>query len=81
MACGPRGGGGAARFTEVEMGADVFSWGISAGMTEEARATVERCQDPLQGPDGDPQGQGGEEINVTARKLWSTYANKGFSHL
>ncbi|MCA9556083.1 MAG: hypothetical protein KC933_39020, partial [Myxococcales bacterium] len=64
------------RFTEVEMGADVFSRGISAGMTEEARATVERCGILFKGPMATPKGKGVKSINVTARKLWSTYANK-----
>ena len=63
-------------FQWVDMGAEVYRRGVPAGMTEEARQTVERCGILLKGPMETPKGAGVKSINVTARKLWSTYANK-----
>jgi isocitrate dehydrogenase len=63
-------------FEPVEMGHSVFARGVSSGMTPEARATVERLGILLKGPMETPKGKGVKSINVTARKVWNTYANK-----
>ena len=60
----------------VEMGLSVYARGLSAGMTEEAKSTVESLGVLLKGPFETPKGGGAKSINVTARKMWSTYANK-----
>lgn len=63
-------------FVPVEMGASVYARGERTGMTSEARDTVERLGILLKGPMETPKGGGVKSINVTARKLWNTYANK-----
>lgn len=63
-------------FEKVDMGKDVYLAGHSTGMTDEARATIERLGILLKGPMETPKGAGMKSINVTARKLWNTYANK-----
>jgi isocitrate dehydrogenase len=63
-------------FQPVEMGHAVFQRGISSGMTDEAKATVEKLGVLLKGPMETPKGKGVKSINVTARKVWNTYANK-----
>ena len=63
-------------FTPVEMGLDVFKRGFSSGMTPEAKATIEKLGVLLKGPMETPKGKGVKSINVTARKVWNTYANK-----
>lgn len=63
-------------FTPVEMGLDVFKRGFSSGMTPEAKATIESVGVLLKGPMETPKGKGVKSINVTARKVWNTYANK-----
>jgi len=60
----------------VEMGKDIFLRGISSGMTPEAKASVENHGILFKGPMETPKGSGGKSINVTARKVWSTYANR-----
>ena len=60
----------------VEMGKDVFERGYSSGMTPEARSTIERLGILFKGPMETPKGKGMKSINVTARKVWNTYANK-----
>lgn len=60
----------------VEMGKDVFLKGITTGMTDAARASVEKHGILFKGPMETPKGTGGKSINVTARKVWSTYANR-----
>ena len=62
-------------FVPVEMGAAVFSAGNTRGMTDEAVRTVEDCGVLFKGPMETPKGGGGKSINVTARKMWSAYAN------
>lgn len=64
-----------ADFVPVEMGAGVFAKGNSRGMTDQAIRTVEDCGILFKGPMETPKGGGGKSINVTARKLWSAYAN------
>lgn len=63
-------------FEPVEMGQAIFQRGISSGMTPEAKATIERLGVLLKGPMETPKGKGVKSINVTARKVWNTYANK-----
>jgi isocitrate dehydrogenase len=62
-------------FVPVEMGASVFAAGNTRGMTDEAVRTVEDCGILFKGPMETPKGGGGKSINVTARKIWSAYAN------
>ncbi len=63
-------------FEEVEMGKPVFEKGFSSGMTPEARNTIENLGILFKGPMETPKGKGMKSINVTARKVWNTYANK-----
>lgn len=63
-------------FVPVEMGLSVWERGVPAGITEEARETVESCGVLLKGPMATPKGKGVKSINVTARKTWNTFANK-----
>lgn len=60
----------------VEMGKDYFLQGYSSGMTPEAKASIERNGILFKGPMETPKGKGMKSINVTARKTWSTYANR-----
>jgi isocitrate dehydrogenase len=64
-----------ADFVPVDMGLSVFNKGNSRGITEQAAATVEDCGILFKGPMETPKGGGVKSINVTARKLWNTYAN------
>lgn len=59
----------------VEMGKDIFLAGNSSGMTEEAKDIVEKRGILFKGPMETPKGSGMKSINVTARKVWNTYAN------
>lgn len=63
-------------FERVEIGLSVFQRGFTTGMTREAQETVERVGTLFKGPMETPKGKGVKSINVTARKLWNTYANK-----
>jgi isocitrate dehydrogenase len=63
-------------FVPVEMGKSLFERGFSSGMTPEAQATIERLGVLFKGPMETPKGKGVKSINVTARKVWNTYANK-----
>jgi isocitrate dehydrogenase len=60
----------------IEMGKDIYLEGHSTGMTLEAKATVEKLGILFKGPMETPKGKGVKSINVTARKVWNTYANK-----
>lgn len=60
----------------VDMGKHIFELGNSTGMTPEAKATIERLGILYKGPMETPKGKGMKSINVTARKVWNTYANK-----
>src|ERR1700761_8336424 len=60
----------------VEMGKSYFDAGHSTGMTAEAKATIERLGLLFKGPMETPKGKGVKSINVTARKVWNTYANQ-----
>ncbi|MCD8739642.1 NADP-dependent isocitrate dehydrogenase [Mucilaginibacter roseus] len=60
----------------VEMGKSYFDAGHSTGMTEQAKATIENLGILFKGPMETPKGKGVKSINVTARKVWNTYANQ-----
>jgi len=62
-------------FVPVEMGKSVFEKGNTRGMTDEAVRIVEDCGLLFKGPMETPKGGGGKSINVTARKMWSAFAN------
>ena len=63
-------------YEHIEMGKSIFDAGFSTGMTAEAKASIERNGILFKGPMETPKGSGVKSINVTARKTWSTYANK-----
>ncbi|KAJ1533456.1 hypothetical protein HK096_005228 [Nowakowskiella sp. JEL0078] len=63
-------------FTPIEMGKDYYLKGFSTGMTPDAQKTVETSGILYKGPMETPKGTGVKSINVTARKVWSTFANK-----
>ncbi len=60
----------------IDMGKSFFEQGFSTGMTPEAKASVERNGILFKGPMETPKGKGMKSINVTARKVWSTFANR-----
>lgn len=60
----------------VEMGKSYFDQGHSTGMTDLAKATIESLGLLFKGPMETPKGEGVKSINVTARKVWNTYANQ-----
>jgi isocitrate dehydrogenase len=60
----------------IDMGKTHFEAGYSTGMTDEAKASVERNGILFKGPMETPKGKGMKSINVTARKVWSTFANR-----
>ncbi len=60
----------------VEMGKDYFLQGFSSGMTPQAKESIESNGIVFKGPMETPKGKGMKSINVTARKTWSTYANR-----
>jgi isocitrate dehydrogenase len=60
----------------VEMGKSYFDAGHSTGMTAAAKETIETLGLLFKGPMETPKGKGVKSINVTARKVWNTYANQ-----
>jgi isocitrate dehydrogenase len=64
------------KYEFIEMGKEVYAAGASTGMTDAAKATVEKYGILFKGPMETPKGKGVKSINVTARKVWNTYANK-----
>jgi len=60
----------------VDMGKWVFDKGYSNGMTRQAQQTIEKHGILFKGPMETPIGKGFKSVNVTARKIWNTYANK-----
>ncbi|MCE2787121.1 MAG: NADP-dependent isocitrate dehydrogenase [Bacteroidota bacterium] len=60
----------------IEMGKTYFEQGHSTGMTPQAKEVVESLGILFKGPMETPKGKGMKSINVTARKTWSTYANR-----
>jgi len=63
-------------YVPVEMGKYIYDMGHSSGMTAEAKNTIESLGILFKGPMETPKGKGVKSINVTARKVWNTYANK-----
>jgi len=59
----------------IDMGKDIFLQGHKLGMTPQAQKTVEELGILFKGPMETPKGGGNRSINVTARKMWSTFAN------
>lgn len=60
----------------IGMGKSYYDQGFSNGMTPEAMQSIERNGILYKGPMETPKGKGVKSINVTARKVWSTYANR-----
>ncbi len=60
----------------IDMGKSIYEAGHSTGMTPDARKAVETYGILFKGPMETPKGKGVKSINVTARKVWNTYANK-----
>lgn len=60
----------------VEMGKSLFDAGHSTGMTVAAKEAIEKYGILFKGPMETPKGKGVKSINVTARKVWNTYANQ-----
>ncbi|RKP19715.1 Isocitrate/Isopropylmalate dehydrogenase-like protein, partial [Rozella allomycis CSF55] len=63
-------------YRHVDMGKSVYLAGRSNGMTADAQKTVEKLGILFKGPMETPKGGGVKSINVTARKVWNTFANK-----
>lgn len=63
-------------YTYVDMGRKLYEKGFRTGMTPEAQQTVESLGILFKGPMETPKGTGVKSINVTARKVWNTFANK-----
>lgn len=63
------------RFEPVEMGRRVFDAGDPRGINDEAIRTIERCGLLLKGPMETFKAGGGRSVNVTARTMWSAFAN------
>jgi isocitrate dehydrogenase len=59
----------------IDMGKSIYDKGFSTGMTPEAKEMVEKLGILYKGPMETPKGKGVKSINVTARKMWNTYAN------
>ena len=60
----------------IGMGKSLYDQGYSNGMTPEAMQSIEKNGVLFKGPMETPKGKGIKSINVTARKVWSTYANR-----
>src|ERR1700748_2078402 len=60
----------------VDMGKWVFDKGFSNGMTPESQQVIEELGILFKGPMETPKGKGVKSINVTARKVWNTYATQ-----
>ncbi len=63
-------------YQQIDMGKGIYDQGYGTGMTPAAKETVERLGILFKGPMETPKGKGVKSINVTARKTWSTYANR-----
>lgn len=63
-------------YEQVAMGRGVALAGEVTGISREAQASVERTGLLFKGPMETPKGGGYKSVNVTARKLWGTFANK-----
>lgn len=60
----------------IDMGKSIYDKGFGTGMTEDAKNSVETNGILFKGPMETPKGKGVKSINVTARKTWSTFANR-----
>jgi isocitrate dehydrogenase len=60
----------------IDMGKSIYDKGFGTGMTDAAKASVETNGILFKGPMETPKGKGVKSINVTARKTWSTFANR-----
>lgn len=60
----------------VAMGKEVALGGEKTGISREAREAVESTGILFKGPMETPKGGGYKSVNVTARKMWGTFANK-----
>jgi len=60
----------------VGMGRSVHERDLSIKMTPDAQAAVETLGVLFKGPLETRKGKGAKSVNVTARKLWSAFANK-----
>lgn len=60
----------------IDMGKSIYDKGFGTGMTDEAKSSVESNGILFKGPMETPKGKGVKSINVTARKTWSTFANR-----
>ena len=60
----------------VQMGAKEAVSGNETGIGPEARESVESTGVLFKGPMATPKGGGHKSVNVTARKMWGTFANK-----
>lgn len=60
----------------IGMGKSFYDQGYGNGMTPDAMQSIERNGILFKGPMETPKGKGVKSINVTARKVWSTYANR-----
>jgi isocitrate dehydrogenase len=60
----------------VAMGKEVALAGEASGISAEARESVETNGILFKGPMETPKGGGYKSVNVTARKMWGTFANK-----
>jgi len=63
-------------YEDIGMGKKFYDQGHESGMTPEAMQSIERNGVLFKGPMETPSGKGNTSINVTARKVWSTYANR-----
>ena len=63
-------------YEHVPMGKQVVLAGERTGISPEARASVETTGLLFKGPMETPKGGGYKSVNVTARKMWGTFANK-----
>lgn len=64
------------QYEYIEMGKSIYDKGFGTGMTDEAKNSVETNGILFKGPMETPKGKGVKSINVTARKTWSTFANR-----
>jgi isocitrate dehydrogenase len=64
------------QYEDVAMGKEVVLAGDVTGISASARQSVESTGILFKGPMETPKGSGHKSVNVTARKLWGTFANK-----
>ncbi|MEM7604513.1 MAG: isocitrate/isopropylmalate family dehydrogenase [Myxococcota bacterium] len=63
-------------YEHVEMGERVALSGDRTGISPGAKTSVESTGILFKGPMATPKGGGYKSVNVTARKMWGTFANK-----